>query len=440
VDRRHFLALTAALPALAAVLQACGGDDDGSTASTASVRDDDDGQMQLRSNVDRVEVDPARANVAAEAINAFGADLHRRLAEADPRGNLVFSPASILLALAMTRAGAAGPTATEMDQVLHIADAEEFFTACNALDAALGDVSGRVQNASGDEEELTLEVANSLWPQSGFDFEQAFLDLLAREFDTGVYVVDYRTDPEVARVAINGWVDEHTAGRIPQLLGEGTVTPASRLTLVNTVYLKAPWLRAFEESATSTAPFTTADGSTVDVEMMHATRHLGYGTGDGWQAVELPYAGDRLAMLLVLPDGDAASLEAANFTWPATTELAGQKVRLGVPRWDIETSASLGDVLAALGMPTAFTEDADFTGMTTEEPLYIGAVIHQANITVDEAGTEAAAATAVVMEAGAAPSADQPPVVTFDRPFLFAVRDTRTGAILFQGRVANPST
>jgi serpin B len=308
VDRRHFIALTAALPALAALLQACG--DDGSTTSSTSVERDDDGPMQLRSNVDRVSVDPARAAVATDAINAFGADLHRRLAEADPRGNLVFSPASILLALAMTRAGAAGSTATEMDQVLHIGDADAFFAACNALDAALDAVSGRVRTASGDAEELTLEIANSLWPQSGFDFEQAFLDLLASEFDTGVYVVDYRTEPEVARVAINGWVDEHTAGRIPELLGADALTPASRLTLVNTVYLKAPWQRKFEESATSTAPFTTVDGSTVDVEMMHATRHMGYGTGDGWQAVELPYAGDRLAMLLVLPDGDAATLEA----------------------------------------------------------------------------------------------------------------------------------
>jgi len=438
VNRRHFLALTAAAPALAALLQACGGDD-GSGPSTTALRGDDDGPMQLRSNVGRVEVDPARADVAATAINAFGSDLHRLLAAADPTANLVFSPTSILLALAMTRAGAAGSTAAEMDGVLRIADAPAFFEACNALDTALGRVSGRVETAAGDEEDLTLEIANSLWPQSGFEFEQAFLDLLASEFGAGVYLVDYRSDPEVARVAINGWVDDHTAGRIPQLLGADTLTPDSRLTLVNAVYLKAPWRRAFEESATSTAPFTTADGSRVDVEMMHASRYFSYGKGAGWQAVELPYAGDRLAMLLVLPDTDVASLEAGGFDWPAPGELTGQEIRLGVPRWDIETSASLGDVLGALGMPTAFTDDADFTGMTTQEPLYIGAVIHQANITVDEAGTEAAAATAVIMEAGAAPSEDEPPVVVFDRPFLFAVRDTSTGAVLFQGRIADPA-
>lgn len=438
MNRRHFLAITAALPALAAVLQACGGDDEGSTTSTTSVGGDEDAPMQLRSNVARADVDPALAAVAADAINAFGADLHRQLAAADPAANLVFSPASILLALAMTRAGAVGVTATEMDEVLHLAGTGEISAACNALDAALDRVSGPVETAAG-KDEVALQIANSLWPQSGFDFEQAFLDVLASEFDAGLYVVDYRTDPDVARAAINGWVDEQTAGRIPELLGANTLTPATRLTLVNAVYLKAPWQRAFEDSATSTSPFTTADGSTVDVEMMHATRHYGYATGAGWQAVQLPYAGDRLAMLLVLPDADAASLEASGVSWPATGELTDQKIRLGLPKWDIKTSASLGDVLGALGMPTAFTDDADFTGMTTEEPLYIGAVIHQANITVDEAGTEAAAATAVVMEAGAAPNPDQPPVVVFDRPFLFAVRDTQTGAILFQGRVADPS-
>jgi serpin B len=144
-------------------------------------------------------------------------------------------------------------------------------------------------------------------------------------------------------------------------------------------------------------------------------------------------------MLLVLPDAELASIETADFTWPASGDLTGQEVRLGVPRWDVETSASLGDVLHALGMPTAFTERADFSGMTTEEPLYIGAVVHQANITVDEAGTEAAAATAVLMAAGAAPNPDEPPVVTFDRPFLFAVRDIQTGAILFQGRITDPT-
>jgi serpin B len=437
VDRRHFLALTAAVPALAAVLQACGGDDTTGPATTAA--DNDERPTQLRSDVPRAQVDPAQAAVAADAINAFGAELHRRLAAADPAANLVFSPTSILLALAMTRAGAAGTTAAEMDQVLHIADAPAFFEACNALGVALDGLSGPVETASGDQEDLTLEIANSLWPQSGYEFEQAFLDLLASEFDAGVYLVDYRADPEMARVAINGWVDEHTAGRIPELLGAGALTPDSRLTLVNAVYLKAPWQQAFDDHATSTAPFTTVGGGTVDVEMMQATRYFGYAVGAGWQAVEVAYAGDRLAMLLVLPDTDLAELEGGDFAWPAPDELTSQEIRLGLPRWDIETSASLAEVLGALGMPTAFTDAADFTGMTTEEPLSIAAVIHQANITVDEAGTEAAAATAVVVGAGAAPDQQEPPVVVFDRPFLFAVRDTSTGAILFQGRITDPT-
>lgn len=435
MDRRQFLALTAALPAVVALLQACGGDDAGPSSTTA---EGGDGPQALRSQVARAKVDPALAAVAAEAINAFGADMHRQLTAASPDANLVFSPASILLALAMTRAGAAGSTAAEMDQVLHIGDAGEFFPACNALGVALDGVSGPVETSSGDKEDLALEIANSLWAQSGFAFEQTFLDLLARDFGAGLEAVDYRADPEAARTAINAWVEEHTNGRIPQLLAEGTVTPASRLTLVNTVYLKAPWDTPFEQSATSPAPFTKADGSKVDVEMMYDERYLGYATGDGWTAVEIPYAGEQLGMLLVLPDADVEVLEASDFVWPAGTELEDQKVRLSLPRWEFETSASLGDALAEMGMPTAFTDAADFTGMTTEEPLTIGAVIHQANITVDEYGTEAAAATAVVMEATAAPG-DAPPEVVFDRPFLFAVRDTTNGAVLFQGRITDPT-
>lgn len=394
--------------------------------------------MLLRSETPRRDADPALAASAAEAINAFGADLHRELAAADPGANLVFSPASILLALAMTRAGAAGATAAEMDAVLGIDEPDAFFASANALDAALARVSGRVRTGEG-EEDLTLEIANSIWPQSGDEIEEAFLDVLARQFGAGVFLVDYRGDAEMARVAINGWVDEQTNGRIPELLGDGTLGPDTRLTLVNTVYLNAPWRRVFEESATTTRPFTLPGGGTAEVEMMRATRHLAYADGPGWRAVEVPYAGDRLVMVLVAPDDEVGALESGPFEWPAPAAMAGREVRLGVPKWDFETSASLGDVLGQLGMPTAFTGDADFSGITTQEPLRIGAVIHQANITVDEAGTEAAAATAVIMEAGAAPNEDEPIEFVLDRPFLFAIRDTETGAVLFQGRVADPT-
>lgn len=437
MDRRQFLALTAALPAVAALLQACGGDDAG-TPTTSTVAGGAEPQA-VRSEVARAKVDPALAAVAAEAINTFGADLYRELTAAKPDTNLVFSPASILLALAMTRAGAAGTTATEMDTVLHIADTGEFFPACNALAVALDGVSGPVENSAGEPDDVALEIANSLWAQAGLAFEQAFLDVLARDFGAGLETVDYRSDPEAARELINAWVAAHTNDRIPELLGEGTITEDARLTLVNAVYLKAPWRTSFDADDTEPAPFTTAAGTEVEVQMMGDERYVGYLQGTGWQAVEVPYAGDRLAMVLVLPEGDVAGLDGAGFAWPASTEFGSEKVRLGVPRWDFETSASLGDALGALGMPTAFTGAADFSGMTAAETLAIGAVIHQANITVDEYGTEAAAATAVVMEATSAAPGATPPAVILDRPFLFAVREIETGAILFQGRVSDPT-
>lgn len=431
MDRRDFLALTA-FAALAAAVQACGGDD-ASPGSTVPVGGEPVGVA--RSDLQRIAADPAAAAVAAAAINAFGADLHARLVADRPDENLVFSPASILLALTMARAGAAGETASEMDAVLHVDDADAFYPAVNALSAALDALNGEVQDAAGETVELVLRIANALWGQSGLAFEQPFLDLLATEFGAGLELVDFMADPEAARTAINAWVAEQTEDRIEELLAQGTITPDTRLTLVNAVYLKAPWQLTFERSATDDQPFTLPDGSTVQVPTMFDERYVSHRVAGGGAVVELPYAGDRLAMVLVLPEPDA---DPTTVVIPSLEGLDSAKVRLSVPRWDTESSLSLAEVLGALGMPTAFTDAADFSGMTTQEQFVIGAVIHQANITVDEDGTEAAAATAVIMEATSAP-VDEPISIVFDRPFLFAVRDRETGAVLFQGRVTDPS-
>ena len=280
-----------------------------------------------------------------------------------------------------------------------------------------------------------LRIANALWAQHGVAFQQPFLDVLAGEFGAGLELVDYHSDAEGARAEINAWVAAQTEDRIEELLGAGTITPDTRLTLVNAVYMKAPWQLPFERSATADQAFTRGDGSTVTAPMMHATRSMGYSTGGGSTAVELPYAGGGLSMLLVLPDESVAA-DAVELPGPGA--LPTTKVRLTLPRWDTETSVSLADALAALGMPTAFTDGADFSGMTTEAPLRVSDVVHQADITVDEYGTEAAAATAVMMAATSAPDGE-PPSVVFDRPFLFAVRTTDTGAVLFQGHVADPT-
>ncbi len=443
MDRRTFLALASA-PAVLAVLQACGSDDI-SGPTTAPGGPGPSAAGEARSLVGRQAADPALAAQAAAAVNAFGADLYGRLA-GDGSENLVCSPASIVLALAMTRAGAAGPTAAEMDAVLHTAvvgvDPAALHPGMNALTAELAARSGTFE-AMGAPVTVELSIANSLWGQNGITWGEQFLDLLSAQYGAGMRLVDYIADADAARTAINQWVADETEDRIPELLGPGTVTPDTRLTLVNAIYMKAPWLEPFTDASTAPSPFTTAAGETIEVPMMRASRTLGYAAGAGWQAVELPYAGGSLAMLLVVPDAGAlAPTETAlgeGLLDTAAQSLGSRQVNLGLPRFDLESKVDLSDVLVTLGMPSAFSPSAaDFSGMTTAEQLFIGVVIHQANITVDEKGTEAAAATAVGMRATSAPM--EPPVeLTLDRPFLYAVRDTVTGAVLFLGRVSDPS-
>ncbi len=446
MDRRTFLAL-ASTPAVVPLIQACGGEDVSGPTTTVpgTTGSGPSAPGEARSLVARQPADPALAAQAAAAVNAFGADLYARLA-GDGSENLVCSPASIVLALAMTRAGALGATATELDAVLHAAelgaDPAALHPGMNALTAELEARSGTFE-AMGDPVTVELSIANSLWGQDGLAWGEAFLDLLGAQYGAGMRLVDYVSDPEGARGAINDWVADETKDRIPELLGQGTITPASRLTLVNAVYMKAPWLEPFAEGSTAPGPFTTAAGETVEVPTMRASRMLAHAAGDGWQAVDLPYAGGALSMLVVVPDaGELAAVEALladGLLDDAVRGLAGRQVNLGLPRFDLETKVELSTVLAALGMPSAFDpSSADFSAMTTDEELFIGVVIHQANITVDEQGTEAAAATAVGMRATSAPM-DPPVELTIDRPFLYAVRDTVTGAVLFLGRVSDPS-
>ena len=269
-----------------------------------------------------------------------------------------------------------------------------------------------------------------------------FLDALAGRFDAGVRLVDFKTATEAARQAINAWVAGQTEDRIKELLVQGTLDDMTRLVLVNAIYLKAAWATAFDPKATQPAAFTRPDGSVVQVPTMHLGTELSYAEGQGWRAVELPYVGGQLAMTIVVPDDLASFVRTADATTIDTIVqgLANRRpeVDLALPSFSIETKTELASVLSSLGMPLAFDPNgADFSGMTTQERLYIGAVIHQANIDVDEKGTEASAATAVVMEASAAPLDH----VTFqvDRPFLFLLRDTTSGAIVFLGQVTDPS-
>ena len=400
-----------------------------------------DGIALAAVSVPRLATSVDDAARAGDAVNAFGLDLYAKLVAADPSANLVFSPASIELALAMARAGARGTTATEMDAVMHALGTDANAGWVTALDQSLNNKTATFQDDMGHAQDVVLRSVNAPFAQRGFALEAPYLQALGERFGAGLRLVDYINATEAARKAINDWVNAQTEQRIPELLGQGTLDDLTRLVLVNAIYLKAAWQTPFEEGATALAPFTRPDGSTVDVPMMHMGGELLYATGTGWQAVELPYVGGKLSMLVIVPDDLAAfekTLDGASLA-AIVDGLATRHVSdLGLPKFGTESKVELKKVLSAMGMPTAFTDRADFSGISTEEPLLIDAVIHQANIDVDENGTEAAAATAVVARAASLPSDAVSLMV--DHPFLFALRDKDTGAVLFLGRITEPAT
>jgi len=375
-----------------------------------------------------------------DALQSFGADLYRRLA--DRPGNVVCSPYSVALALAMTRNGARGSTAAEIDRVLHAPALAALNGGLNALGQHLDSRAGDRKRADGSTAKVSLAGASSLWGQRGIRWEQAFLDALAQDYGAGVRMVDYAGDADSARQAINAWTGARTAGRIPQLVPAGVLDRLTRLVLVNAISLKAPWEEPFKKAQTHHAPFTRADDSQVRVPMMRGLlRSAGHSTGPGWQAVDLRYAGSQLAMAVVVPDqGRLPALQGDLDGAALGRLLAGFRpgaVALSLPRWTFRARADLGDLLGALGMPTAFTNRADLTGMTAQERLLIAAVLHEAFIAVDEEGTEAAAATAVALRTTSAPP---PPVrITVDRPFMFVIHDVETATPLFVGRVDDPT-
>jgi serpin B len=396
-----------------------------------------DGITLAEAHVPRLAASDADAKSAGSAVNAFGLALYAKARSGN--GNIVISPASIAVALSMARAGARGTTATEMDAVLRDLGTDAHAGWIASLDQALSARTGTFSDPGRDPQQVTLRIVNAPFVQRGMTLAPAYLDALSARFGAGVRLVDYVKASEAARMAINAWVADQTEQRIKELLAKGTIDGQTRLALVNAIYLKAPWLHQFEIEATASAPFQRPDGSAVQVPMMRTGEKLPYAAGTGWRAVELPYAGGQLAMDVILPDDlptfeatfDAAKLD------DITGVLAERLVTLGLPRFSAESSLSLGDTLAAMGMPTAFTDRADFSGITTDEALAISAVIHQANIDVDENGTTAAAATVVAIAASGMPL-DQV-TLTIDRPFLFALRDLDTGAVLFLGRIADPS-
>ena len=391
--------------------------------------------QEIRSEVARAGADPAAVQDARAALDAFSVDLYKVLARGDQ--NLILSPYSVAVALAMTRAGAVGETAAQMDKVLHAALSKDLNVGFNALDQSLAKRPGKY--TLGDRTlELELATANRLWGQKDFTFEAAFLDQLARSYGAGMQVVDYKNAHEAARGAINDWVAARTHDRIKDLIPQGVIAQTTRLVLTNAIYLKAAWPMRFRDAVPGI--FHRADGSDVQAKLMSQSANLPYGAGDGYQAVRLPYVGG-LSMVAIVPEAAKFSSFERGLDGAAlrriVTGLSGTQVILSMPTFSFRSKARLKDALGELGMPVAFTDRADFSGMTKQEPLEIADVIHQAFIAVDENGTEAAAATGVVGGATSAPLKQVE--LKIDRPFLFLIQDDETGAILFMGRVADPT-
>jgi serpin B len=396
----------------------------------------------------KLVVDPAALPAAARGDLGFASLLHGALRK-EP-GNLFFSPASVRLAMAMTAMGARGKTAEELTRGLGL-DKDPAATAAGfaaILDsfAQRSKVPATLGMQDWEREEAlrhlsTVAIANRVWPQAGRPFEQSYLDTLASRFGAPVQALDFGASSEAARKTINGWVAERTQQKIPELLQPPDVTASTKLILTNAIYFKAQWDEPFNERATADAKFTTAAGKKVPVRMMSRLDYMSYAETPLYQAVELPYADGSMSMTIVLPRAgkSLADVEAKLLAAPEVA-LVGQRVSLQLPKFKIEARFALADTLAKLGMGSAFTSGAaDFSGMDGTHELFIDNVVHQAVITVDENGTEAAAATAVGMKAGAAAPVQPPKSFLADRPFAFFIRDTKTGLVLFAGRLADPT-
>jgi serpin B len=377
--------------------------------------------------------------------SAFALDLYGVLSQ-DAEGNLFVSPYSISQALAMTYAGAEGNTATQMAATLHFTlDQSALPPAFQTLNDDLVTRGTAPANPDRGYPPRALQIANGLWGEQTFPFSASFSDELATYYGAGLQPVDFQNDPDGVRDEINAWVAEHTENKIQDIVPEGANTQESRLVLANAIYFYGGWLDTFDAGNTRDGEFTLIDGSVTSVPFMHQQEFFGYASGDGFQVIELPYAGSQFAFTVILPDeGRFEAVEDSLDLSTLGTVLAAAGSReliLSMPKFEFEYSTSLADTLKALGMTDAFdANQADFSGMLdadAPQPLVIGDVLHKAYIAVDEEGTEAAAATAVLM-AGAAMPTDPPLEVEIDRPFIFMIRDTETGTILFIGRVLDP--
>jgi serpin B len=416
--------------AIGASLSGCGG----GSGTEGSDENDRPLVTELRSNKSRATAVVSGDDAATLARDnlAFSLDLYGELRSTEP-GNFVYSQTSISTALAMLYAGAATTTAEQMAGALHFSlPPSRLHGAFNALDLALTTAPPNAPPAA-----LRIEIANSVWIQDGFPVRPAYLDTLAENYGAGLFVEDFAKAPDPARDAINGWVADQTENQITGLFPPGSIHTLTRLVLANAVFFHGDWKTPFAPNSPN--GIFHAPAGDVSVPTMHGHFNAAIWSGPGWNAGALDYVGDTASMIIVVPDaGTFAGFEAGLTVDSLAAILAGARPAGGadliMPRFKFSSAISLEDTLSALGMPDAFDDRADFSGIDGARDLRIDSVIHKAMIAVDEKGTTASAATGVAVGV-----TSLPPTLFVDRPFLFFIRHNPTGAILFMGRVVDPS-
>lgn len=446
MHRRRVLAVTGSL--LAGALAGCSAPDPSISPDPTATP-----QPTAAEPTSNPSIDEATLDALVSDTNVFSLDLFREITGESPGKNRLVSPLSVTTTMAMAYTGARGETRTQMNKALNYSvGADTLHAAFNALQRTLNergeDLDPEDRPSTFDEDDdpvpFELTLVNAVWGQADYPFEEDYLRILEDHYGGGLREVDYRADPEAARETINEWVAAQTANRIEELLPQGALNALTRLVLTNAVYFTANWQDPFDAENTESASFTPLEGTTTKVPMMQKEEQIPYGTVDRTKAIELPYLGGEVSMLVVLPPENELTEYERNLDESRLQALIDalerQQVEVALPKFSFDDSQTLKPILQSLGMKQAFDPTAaDFSAIadpaSTQEQLYLYDVYHDTDITVDETGTEAAAATGTVI--GATSTSPEPVRFIADRPFLFAIRDRPTGAILFLGRVVD---
>lgn len=392
-----------------------------------------DGITQLRA-------DPTTVLATSSNITYFAADLYRQLAEQAP--NFSFSPIAVSLSLAVAQTGATGSTEGQLNDVLHASTTPDFGTGLGTLVGNLGDRTGEFRSDTSIGS-VKIQLPASMWIQQGTVLKDSFIEDLARQFGLGVNAVDFRSDPTSALRATDSWIKNATRGAISEPLENDVFNPTTQLALVSGFAIHAPWNVQFGPAQPATMPFHRLDGSTVESTMMSVRSQdsLSFAEGEHWQAVSIPIVGGDLSMVLIIPrDSDLTTLEQSldgALITAVFSALRPTPIKLFLPQFRFDTNLDLGAALRRLGMTSAFIlDEAQFDGISASEPIAISSVVHRSKLSIDDRGTGGGAAT--VVEGGPNPDFEATSVAV-DKPFIVAIRDDPTGALLLLGRVADPS-